>query len=446
MAKRKSSKKSATAAVAVFVNFLRGREIDSVVEFAKALVANAKPSLNKGVMSVTAWTKHVSDRAAAIKAGKKASPPINIYQPVVMQHANNVGAIMAYTPDPPAKRRPGKWNDNQLGQWEGGELDSPRLHHEQDVKDLIVNPDENVVKVGRLGEFLVGNGETSAIHLVHMSKTGGFRNIHRATKEAGDTENIKGVDRLVAHINSKIVTMTLEDGSELVWLPGQVLTWGYLHRGNNSQPMTPTQVRGIGEDAEGVTFKALESPIRLENCDPMKVAARVSKIMSAADTKDAEGATDWDRFVARKPRGEGKKSRDPLERVMENAGTCCRINPKVIRCNGLRALQIGLPIFTCFEGSIEQPKVRIAVAVGARLPVGFSENVWAFRARLNPKETKVSAEGEDAPKGKKSGKKGGAKKGGKKDAAVTSAPAADTVEDTKSEQTQDAEVAAAAGS
>jgi hypothetical protein len=389
MAKRKA--KAASGEPRRVVNMIRPRHIDSVVEFAKAWYGGETPRLNQGVFSGPEWDKFRADQKAAKDAGKVFPTP-NIYQPVIIGYANELDCVIGFAGS--AEKRPAEWNDNILGTFDGtATIGAMRLNHVPDVTKLIVDPESNVVKIGRLGTFLVGLTDLSAIHLVHFSKTGSFGAISRVGKELA-AQGVKGLDTLVARINDKVIKETLEDGSEIVWGPGMRLEWGRFTKGENSRPMTPHAVRNLaadGADLDGVKFTALSEPIRLNNVDPKELVRGVKKLMQAADTKDEDGNTDWDRFLGRKARS-GEDTRAAEDRLWGNVGTCCRLSPKVLRCHGFKSVQIGLPIFTCFEGeTAEDAKLRVGFGVGARLPIAWSENTWAMRGRLTPPTKKVKA-------------------------------------------------------
>jgi hypothetical protein len=421
------------------INFLRPRTVESVKEFAEAMSSGETPKINVGLLSQSDWDAMWNAHYGAIEEGASTIPPLNnLYQPPVVQYAKTVNAMAATkSQGKTTKTRPSAWNDNKLGKWAlGMGLGDIRCHHAEDVRKLVVNADENLLKVGRV-EYVVGTSDTSAIHLIHASKTGNFGAIIVCGKAVA-ADGIKGLDNIVGRINDRVVVEKLEDGSEMVWLPNQLVTWGYLHKGDNSRPMTVTQIRNLPADSTGIKFRALDKPIRLNNVDPKAFFSAIKKYMSRADSKDDKGETDWDRFGGRKARS-GKGSKSPEDRTWGNAGTLCRLSPKVMRCQGLRSLQLGLPIFSCFEGDKpEDARLVISFAIGARLPDEWSENTWDMRGRLAPEE----AEAEEAPKPKKKAKsksKSKTKAKGKKSAQAVSEPAPETVTDTaEAEETVEA--------
>lgn len=454
---QKSQKKGKQkAADRPLINLTRPWNVDAVFEFAKSMDAGETPKIHIGIMSQDAHPAEWNAHYEAVEAGKKAPPLSNLYQPSIMQYAKTVNALAAQKAQGKStKSRPAQWNENKLGKWElGFGLGDIRCHHAEDARKLVVNPDENLLTVGRLGQFVVGTTDTSAIHLIHASKTGCFGAIIAEGKKLA-AEGVKGLDNLVGRFNDKVVKETLEDGSIIVWLPNQQVTWGYLVKGDRK--MTCAQIRNLGDDVTGVKFEPLPAVIRLNNVTVKAVFSSVKRTLSLVATKDEAGKTDWDRFTARKGRSGSKKSAEETA-VATNAGTLCRLSPKVLRCQGFKSLQLGMPIFHCFEGdSVEKAELVIGFAIGCRLPDDYAENTWDMRGRLGIEEEEPETEttetaAADAKPKKAKGKSKGKSKSKKSKvkpaatSAPTDAPVSDTAEDaveTESAEDEDAANAAA---
>lgn len=452
---QKSQKKGKQkAADRPLINLTRPWNVDAVFEFAKSMDAGETPKIHIGIMSQDAHTAEWNAHYEAVEAGKKNPPPLsNLYQPPIMQYAKTVNALAAQKAQGKStKSRPAQWNENKLGKWElGFGLGDIRCHHAEDARKLVVNPDENLLTLGRLGQFVVGTTDTSAIHLIHASKTGCFGAIIAEGKKLA-ADGVKGLDNLVCTFNTKVVKETLKDGSIIVWLPNQQVTWGYLVKGDRK--MTCAQIRNLGDDVTGVKFEPLPEAIRLNNVTVKAVFSAVKRTLSLVATKDEAGKTDWDRFTARKGRSGTKKSAEETA-VATNAGTLCRLSPKVLRCQGFKSLQLGMPIFHCFEGdSVEKAELVIGFAIGCRLPDDYAENTWDMRGRLGIEEEATETEttetaAESKPKkAKGKGKSKGKSKKSKVKPAATSepsdAPVSDTAEDAETESAEEEAADAAA--
>lgn len=415
------------------VDMRRPWQVDAVKSYATTLAQSMKeggkaplPPRN-GILSATAFEKMENAYDEAVESGSKLPSMPNLYQPPVIDGIKLVNARAAQRSH--AKSKPKEWSDG-LGDWEEGfGLGDIRSHHAEDARKLVTDPEENVIKVGAW-EYVVGTAEVAAIHLINASKVGSFGAILAEGKKLA-AEGIKGLDNLVGRFNKDVTVEKLEDGSEIVWLPNQQVTWGYLVKGDRK--MTVAQIRNLEGDASGVKFEALDAPIRLNNVSLKALFGAVKKSMSLASTKDEDGKTAWERFSEREARSDGERSVETA--IATNVGTLCRLSPKVLRCQGFKSLQIGLPIFHCFEGdTVEKAEVVIGFAVGCRLPTAYAENKWAMRARLGvdeeetPKEKAKPKAAKSKSKPKKETKKPKAKKA-KKSKAVSEA-AAEAVVDT----------------
>jgi len=335
----------------------RPRSADAVLKF----VAGPVEDVNEGLV----------DREAYEAALKSGDSPGNLYQPPVIQAAVEAKALCATVGQTArTKEKPKEWKVAQLGKWkEGYRLEVARLYHAKNVRKLVLNQKDNIVSVPGLGDVIVGVGGYSAIHSVSSSKTGNFGAIIQEAKRLAFAD-VDGLDKLVGLVNTAAYQETLEDGSWLVFGAGQSIVWGYVYDGETQ--LNYDQIAS-GEHTD-VTFRPLDNPIEGESVSKTDLFVAVKEAMSEEAWKKFSGGDDAKGF----------------EKTWANVNTLCRLSPQVLNCSGFRAVQCGMPCFTCFIGDSQETASEVFnFVVGARLPIDYAENKWQMRSRLG--------ESEDAP-------------------------------------------------
>jgi len=251
---RAKAKKSAAGPV---VSLLRGRKVAIIKKIAEEHVKGSNPNLNQGVIPKAEWEKMVATFKETPKVDRKPLP--HTYVPVVVQLARSAGSPFAVSGQKSAnKRAPSGWNANTCGAHEPGmKIIEFRHHHTEDVRKLVNDAENNIIKFGNY-EYVVGTSKVAAPHLVNAARSGNYaHNI-----EIGKKFNFSGVadiNNLVGQFNNRVVVEVLEDGSEIVWLPNQTITWGYFMNGNTE--LTPAAIRKLDGNMKGIKFVVLSEPI-----------------------------------------------------------------------------------------------------------------------------------------------------------------------------------------
>lgn len=324
---------------------------------------------------------------AAEKAGQENPKPPKfpsitpIYDPVVAEAISRLNCrVAAHGQKSKTTAQPDGWN-NKLGKWlEGRKIDnSVRVNHTRDLRKSVIDPDKNILKIGTY-EYLVGNDDSSAVFLARPSRSGNYAANIAAAKQL--SFNDFPVENLVARFNNSVVSVHLDDGtdpgSEVHFLPNQVVTWGYLEL--DGKQMTCTQIRKAVENSEtGIRFVELKEPIRGTNFTKNKFVSAVQRIMKLSSTKDEDGNTDWDRFIKR---GDKDKDVDNNENIWRNFLVQMRVNPMVWNCFGFENLQWGIVPINGFGESLADPIAFMVI--GVFLGTAYKESRTEARLRISP--------------------------------------------------------------
>ncbi|KKL25016.1 hypothetical protein LCGC14_2409550, partial [marine sediment metagenome] len=240
---------------------------------------------NTGVVSRAARLAYVDEYNAALDAGTKTPADLPRYNPVLVDlvHFMNCRTlrrgVLSLHPKPPKD-----WDAKEFGDWyheyegEDGETvkeasgwfldyELPRRCHARTAERLIVEPENNILTFGNL-RIVCGTGthEASAAFLVNQTSHGHYRAGDTARKRISLAGH-KGVRDLVFKIEDKpnngggfTVKGEWADVREMVYLPGQVLTAGYLFD-SDGKVLDAKAIRGLDAGTKGLRFKALEEPI-----------------------------------------------------------------------------------------------------------------------------------------------------------------------------------------
>lgn len=338
---------------------------------------------NEGLLNAEDRVRATMDAKAFNEAwteyDENGGPCSYLYQPALMEATVGSKALMAVSGQVArAQEQPVEWKEHVLGKWSPGDRLMPgRMHHSKDVRKLVAEKND-LVEVNGV-EYVLG------IFAIDSSRTGNYGTIMREGKRLA-FEGLDGIDRLVGRINPDVTTEALEDGGWIVWNKNQQVVWGTLNR--NGSALTHDAIR---EDASNVEFVALTDPIVGRNVSREALVERVRAVMSDKSTVNKDGLTEWDRFCGRKASNTEGKVSTGEKKTWDNVGTLCRLHPKVVFCFGFRAVQVGIPCFTRFQGDTLDAKEVLSFAIGQRLPLDLSENRWDLRRRVKVETTEEVA-------------------------------------------------------
>ncbi|MHA2279681.1 MAG: hypothetical protein ACXAC5_02140 [Promethearchaeota archaeon] len=397
--------------------------------------ANHFPECNKGVMSQAAFDKLVD----AWNAEEEVTF-FPRYNPVLVDlvHAMNARSLrrgsVTRHPKPPSN-----WSDKTWGSWflpddEGGrtiqsgwffDTAMPRRCHAKRAEELVTEPEKNILTLGN-NRYVVGDGTTvrSAVMLVWATARGNYRAGDDARKRmslAGNSDAVDVVFRIEDRANNGggvTVKADWGDINEVVFMPGQVLTAGFLF-GSGKKPLTAKQIRALGEVAKGLKFKTvrqvLDGPIVGKPIGWDRLWTEIQKI---------EGKGGLKRLREREGRSDSEVDVTPQHKSQTNLKVTTRVSPNEAFPFGFRAAQCDMVPFTVNEADGE---FSMGIVIGDRS--NFRHNVGVHEAKAEEAETEVEVEVEEAPKPKKAAKKAPTKKAAKKKAKDAAPPVEHDTED-----------------
>jgi hypothetical protein len=380
------------------------------------------------------------------------------HQPVLIAAAKALGMNFAYAGQPArAKRQPSSW-PSDLPSWKPGYTIGTAGGRSQALKDVrrnVVDPDTHLVQLGSF-QYVIGDDKRSAVFSLHGSKgesTYAF-NVY-AVKSLAFRGREKDLANLVFQINNSVATVpTSGDGTspgcQVVYLPNQVATAGYLMR--DGKTMTYAQIAKAAEagDAKGIRFKPLSDPIIGNGVTQRQLLAAVRKMMDAKATADADGKTAWARWLEAYMNDEEAA----LDAIWTNAQVQTRNNPMVLYCFGLRNSVTDMPLAIVF-GDDRHDK-RITCIVGQRcgdeltassreaLAIAVEEEIEEVKEESAPKaKSKAKSKSKPKSKPKPKSKRQSKPKAQPESQPETQTPAdsAETVTESEQPQTPDIPVA-----
>ena len=349
-------------------NMTRPYSPETALELGQALAAgeSVSPSRFKP-MGVNALNE-------ALEAGNRPAT----YQPVVVEHVHRINARTiqngqaAKHPDKPVD-----WKDG-YGKWEKGMYIAPhgalRRCHQPDVTRMVYDREDNVVTL-RLasGEVTVilgtsdDDGKTTcpAILNVISGKSGNYSANIEALKRTSLAQKLSrnAFNNLVGFVNTEFVTETFDDGSVVVWGPGQMVEWGYIRRGGKNI-LTPHQIRLAVEkdNFDGMTVDFIDEPIAGEGVTLADWYEACEKIMKSQKDESGESKV------------------IPFDKAVYNLRVQSRTSPTEAFPFGFFGCQLGIVPCFFYGDDIETEMVRIVV--GTRVGVEFCENKREAKRRL----------------------------------------------------------------
>lgn len=272
--------------------------------------------------------------------------PFPRYNPILIQLASLLNATCLQS-SIKQKNPPKNWDEAKYGSWwieyeEEGEtiqepsgwkfVEKPRGSHANTVEELVTEPETHIITVGS-NRYVVGGGTlpTAAIFQMNGFKSGNFR-AGDVVRRRMSVANDKRFTDLIFKIedkpnNGEAYVMKVNGGevTEVVFLPGQVVTAGYLHKGGKA--LSCKDIRKL-DAAKGTSFKAV------------KAGELVGKEVTFDDMWPEIQSSDRKAIKAMRERGgrsEEYEAGDTKTKTRTNLGTTARTNfrqstPFAVRC------------------------------------------------------------------------------------------------------------------
>lgn len=320
------------------------------------------PDINRGRMSLEARQIQVEDYNAAIDRGENpdAIPVCGGYNPVEREFLNLLRCPTVRVGR--SKVRPENWDDREFGEWSPGLMIDNSvlcLCHAKDVTRQVKDCDRNIFTIGN-HRYVVGTGghEGSAAFLI-SSHTGGNRGNIDNTRKKMALSDADGLSDLVFRIEDGI-TDVVADEFVVTFMPGQVLTAGYLY-GKDKKIATVSQIRA--GDRKGLRFKKLKQPIYgTVTCSEQ-----------------------WE--AIKQIEGEDFSEKNTLQ----NSETSCRINPGQLQPFGFRSVALNIIPYKVqdAEGNIEW-----GIVIGERSAFGYSVTKNEAKRELKESSKTMDNKGE----------------------------------------------------
>ena len=380
------------------------------------LVASKFPNPNTGRQTRKQQEALVETYNEALDAGSKLPVFPPTYNPVEIDllHAMNASVLRRGVVSKHSKS-PANWDEKRYGSWHLADEDGnftipsgwffdkkvPRRCHTDNVLTRIDNPDENIITIGKT-RYVVGTGghDGSAVFLVRAHKGGNYGACDEARKRMS-LANSKGLANLVFRIEDKAnhggafrIRAGRKDVEELCFMPGQVLTAGYL---SNGKQMTPDQIRKLAADAKGIKFEKLPEPIEGEQIEWKGEDGLWKEIQTI------QGKKETTKQKEREGRGEAEDV-TPQGKAIRNANVECRCDPCESYPFGLRSVQLDMVpyVVASGEGNIDGGHFSMGIVIGARSNFNYSVGVnEAKRDAVEEVEEEVE---EEVPEPKKAAK------------------------------------------
>ncbi len=368
---------------------------------------------NIGQLSVAAFDKLTGEFEDAIENGTKLPAMYPRYNPVQVEliHAMNCPSLRrtATQTEPP-----NDWDEKAYGPWhheyedENGKVTKepsgwridptmPRRCHAETAEKMIDNPEKNILTFGNL-RVVCGTGthDGSAVFIVNQTSHGNYL-AGDITRKRMSFAGIKEVRNVVFKIEDRsnngggfTVKGKWDSIDEMVYLPGQVLTAGFLSDSKGNQ-LDAKAIRGLDADTKGLRFKALAEPIVGKPIHWSKLWAEIKIVSKDAVKKMRERGGRSLEYEA------GDVETKAITNFCVNAK---RVDPGEAFPFGLRGSQCHMPAFIVAsgEGKIEEGHFLSGVVIGARANAPYNVGVQAAKPKkvVKPKAEKKSEKPTDA--------------------------------------------------
>lgn len=364
---------------------------------------------NRGRLTMNQYAKW----REAFNAGEAVDEVYAIYQPVDVEIASTANCVCILPGQPKLNgKKPKNWLD-EYGEWRPGDvLVGPkhlgfqydvRVLHRRDIGGFLDEADVNLLMIGSR-QYVIGNGgvEGSVVNLLHTSDRGNYRALE-SQRVAQSTCNIKGLAHLVGLVNNKIMSIKLADDSEMVWLPNQIVTFGYL-LGENGEQISPSQIRKMLSDAASKVKMKFE-PIPQHSDDYMGLLVPWNDIWKGVQGEMGRKGLEE---LRERPTRSGE-SVSNQEKCLTNSKTLMRVHPSGFYCFNLSAIQTGIIPF--YNEDAENNRWE-GVAIGFRTNIELNITLRESRReeREKPVENAEKAKKKDRSKDDKTTKSSGKNK------------------------------------
>jgi len=364
---------------------------------------------NKGIMSQKAFDKLVD---AWNDSDGVVFPPR--YNPVLVDLIHEMNAtsirrgLLSKHP-----RQPSNWDEKQWGPWnlldEDGEhtipsgwfFDKamPRRCHAETAEKLVEDHAKNILTFGN-NRYVVGDGTTVRCSpmLVWATARGNYRAGDSARKRMSIAGN-KDVTDVVFRVEDRpnngggvTVKGNWGDIAELVFLPGQALTAGFLFDAKGKR-LTAKAIRALDGDTKGLKFKTVRQVL-----DGPIVGKAITRDKLWAEIQTIEGNKGIKRLREREGRSESEEvDSTPQNKTMTNLKVTTRVSPNEAFPFGLRAAQCDMVPYIIND---EEGDFLMGIVIGDRS--NLDHNVGVNEAKAEVEEVE---EVEETPAPKKSRKK-----------------------------------------
>ena len=361
---------------------------------------------NKGAMTQKQYAALVDEWNAG--DGKVQFPPR--YNPALVElaHLMNArslrrGAVKKHS------RAPKSWDETELGSWLEMDEDGnntipsgyffddalPRRCHAKRAEDLITDPETNILTIGN-NRYAVGDGTgvRSAPFLVWATDRGNYRAGDDARKRLSLSGNKDIVD-LVFRIEDRAnngggVTVKAnwkENIREVVFLPGQAMTAGFLFDGEKR--LTASEIRKLDANAKGIKFKTVRQVL-----DGPIVGKLVSRETLWTEIQSVEGSSGIKKLRERGGRSEDEQRNTPQNKSITNLLVTCRVDPIEAYPFGFRAAQCDMVPYVVH--SVDDD-FAMGIVIGDRQ--NQEHNIGVRQAKANAKPEEAEEAEEDVVKG-----------------------------------------------
>lgn len=292
---------------------------------------------------------------------------------------------------------PKNWDNKKYGSWyheydEDGKTvkdaslwffdkKMPRRCHAETAESLVENPKDNILTFSG-NRYVVGTGthDEAAAFMIWGTSHGNYRAGDR-TRKRMSLAGIKEVRDIVFKIEDKpnngggvTVVGEWQDIKEMVYMPGQVLTAGFLSA--NGKKLTAKEIRGLDSDTKNLKFKVLDAPIIGEAIawDDMWADIQSANRAAIKAMKDRDG------------RSEEYEAGDPQTKSITNIlVNAKRSQPSEQFPFGLRSSQAHMIAYVVAtgDGKMEEGYFKVGVVIGARANTPY--NVGVHKAKSKSK-------------------------------------------------------------
>ena len=304
-------------------------------------------------------------------------------------------------------RAPKSWDETELGSWMEMDEDGnntipsgyffddalPRRCHAKRAEDLVTDPELNIFTIGN-NRYVVGDGTgvRSAAFLVWATDRGNYRAGDDARKRlslAGNKDIVDLVFRIEDRANNNggvtVKATWKENIREVVFLPGQALTAGFLFDGENR--LTASEIRKLDANAKGIKFKTVRQVL-----DGPIVGKLVSRENLWTEIQSIEGSGGIKKLRERGGRSEDEQRNTPQNKSITNLLVTCRVDPIEAYPFGFRAAQCDMVPYVVH--SVDDD-FAMGIVIGDRQNQEHNIGVRQAKANAQPEEAEedVAVEG-----------------------------------------------------